>query len=237
MPVIGKIDEFNVDTAVWTEYRERVELFLTVNDVPDGKKMAVFLTCCGAVTYYLLRSLLVPEKPAAANLAAIFEALNNHFAPKGSEVVASFKFFSRHRRDGEVVSEYFVSLKRLANDCKFGSVRVRMLPDQIVSGIDDVPKQTRLLEMAELNLESAMSMVQAIEAARKNSCTLSAHPTLQSESAQLTDGTVMGATNVVQPGHREHGCFRCGGTHQAHQCQHVNSVCYKCGWQWHLDGS
>ncbi|KAH7965603.1 hypothetical protein HPB49_008980 [Dermacentor silvarum] len=138
MPVTGKIDEFNADTVDWNDYRERVGLLLTVNDVPNGKKPAVFLTCCWAAKYSLLRSLLDPEKPAAPNLAEIFEALNN-------------------QRAKEAVNEYLASLKRLADDCKCGSLRDRMLREQIVSGTDDVPLETRLLESADLNLETAMS--------------------------------------------------------------------------------
>ncbi|KAH6935817.1 hypothetical protein HPB50_010308 [Hyalomma asiaticum] len=42
-------------------------------------------------------------KPAQTGLTEIFTTLGKHYAPRVSEVVGSFKFFSRHRKEGETV--------------------------------------------------------------------------------------------------------------------------------------
>ncbi|KAL3221107.1 hypothetical protein MRX96_029618 [Rhipicephalus microplus] len=146
MPVVGKLDPFDPSTSEWAEYRERAELYFIANDIPSDKQTAVFLTCCGPETYSLLRGLLAPSRPAQAGLTEIFTTLGKHYAPRVSEVVASFKFFSRHRKEGETVSDYIALLKKSAEDCNFATFRERMLRDQIVSGINDVTMQTRLLE-------------------------------------------------------------------------------------------
>lgn len=101
MPVVGKLDSFDPSTSEWAEYRERAELYFTANDIPSDKRSAVFLTCCGPETYSLLRGLLAPSKPAQTGLTEIFATLRKHYAPRVSEVVASFKFFSRHRKGGD----------------------------------------------------------------------------------------------------------------------------------------
>ncbi|KAL3191263.1 hypothetical protein MRX96_018828 [Rhipicephalus microplus] len=103
MPVVGKLDPFDPSTSEWAEYRERAELYFIANDIPSDKQTAVFLTCCGPETYSLLRGLLPPSRPAQAGLTEIFTPLGKHYAPRLSEVVASFKFFSRHRKEGETL--------------------------------------------------------------------------------------------------------------------------------------
>ncbi|KAH9378927.1 hypothetical protein HPB48_007525 [Haemaphysalis longicornis] len=77
----------------WMKFRERLQLYITMNDVPECKKTVVILICCRATTYSLLRSLMAPEKPAERKVVTIFEAQNNHISPRVSEVVESFKFF------------------------------------------------------------------------------------------------------------------------------------------------
>ncbi|KAK8772011.1 hypothetical protein V5799_024746 [Amblyomma americanum] len=57
----------------------------------------------------------------------------------------------------------------LADDCKLASFSERILRDQIVSGINDVTMQTRLLETADLEFETAKNTAIAMEAARKDS--------------------------------------------------------------------
>ncbi|KAL3213521.1 hypothetical protein MRX96_051672 [Rhipicephalus microplus] len=101
MPVVGKLDPFDPSTSEWAEYRERAELYFIANDIPSDKQTAVFLTFRGPETYSLLRGLLAPSRPGQAGLTEIFTPRGKHYAPRVSEIVASFKFFSRHRKEGE----------------------------------------------------------------------------------------------------------------------------------------
>ncbi|KAM7304853.1 uncharacterized protein ISCGN_014753 [Ixodes scapularis] len=231
MPAVGKLEAFDASTTEFAEYQERVLMYLLVHDVAEEKKSAVFLTSCGTATYSLLRSLLAPTKPGEATLTEIFAALNAHFKPRVSEAVASFKFFSRRRHEGEAVSDYVAALNKLVDDCNFGTTRDRMMRDQIVSGINDTGMQTRLLESSDLNLESAKQLVIAMEAARKDAHTLCPQP----ESAAAVE-----PTNFVEPPRRnaanavERGCDRCGDKHQTSRCRHRASTCFKCGRQGHI---
>lgn len=202
----------------WDDYRERVEQYFVANDISEEKKRAVFLTCCGPEMYALLRRLLSPLKPSATALPAIFDALTKHFSPKPSEVVASYRFFSRSRNMDEPVADFVTSLNRLAEDCNFGGFRERMLRDRIVGGINDDAMRTRLLEIPDLSLETAKNTVVAIEAARRDSQALEARPTAP--------------TNAL--GHVDPVCFRCGAAHYASKCVHKNSVCHKCGTKGHF---
>lgn len=55
---IGKLEEFQPENEKISSYLEQLELYLTANDVADGKKVAVLLSVIGVKTYSLLCDLL-----------------------------------------------------------------------------------------------------------------------------------------------------------------------------------
>ena len=63
MSKFGHLQEFRSETETITSYLERVEIYFTANDVPEEKRVPVFLSTVGATTYILLRDLVAPEKP------------------------------------------------------------------------------------------------------------------------------------------------------------------------------
>lgn len=127
-----------------------MEQYIIANDVMEEKRQAVEITFCGLATYMLLRNLLRSAKPSKTSLATSFEVLTNHFLPKPSEVVASFKFNPRTRHVAEIAADFFASLNRLAGDCGFDVFQDRMLCDCIVKGINDEAMQQQILEIPDL---------------------------------------------------------------------------------------
>lgn len=85
----------------------------------------------------MLRSLLAPKKPAEATLAACLQTLGNHFLPKPSLMVSRFKLKSQMQQEGESVSDYVASLKKLSKHRKFGTFLNDFLRGRIVFGIND----------------------------------------------------------------------------------------------------
>lgn len=68
----------------------------------------------------------------------LVKLLKDHFNPKPSEIVQSFKFNNRNRKPGELcygVLEYFAVLWKLAQDCNYGDKLAEMLRDRLVCGI------------------------------------------------------------------------------------------------------
>ncbi|KAM7311138.1 uncharacterized protein ISCGN_008045 [Ixodes scapularis] len=68
------------------------------------------------------------------------------------------KFHTRIRQQGEAVSDFIASLRKLADSCDFKTVLNDMLRDRLVCGINNDLMQTRLLEDAELTFEKAVKM-------------------------------------------------------------------------------
>ncbi|KAL3258988.1 hypothetical protein MRX96_016650 [Rhipicephalus microplus] len=141
MPVVGKLDPFDPSTSEWTEYRERAELYFIANDIPSDKQTAVFLTCCGPETYSLLRGLLAPSRPAQAGLTEIFTTLGKHYAPRVSEVVASFKFSQDIKKRGRPYDLKYWPGSQIAH--ADGSSR---LPLPTAEFVVDCPAEVLMLE-------------------------------------------------------------------------------------------
>ncbi len=71
---LGSVEECDSDKTEWTEYKERLYLYLKAKGLAgngDGieeQKAAIFLTIIGSTTYRHLRSLTSPELPATNTL-------------------------------------------------------------------------------------------------------------------------------------------------------------------------
>lgn len=151
----------------------------------------------------MLRSLLAPKKPAEATLAACLQTLGNHFLPKPSLMVSRFKLKSQMQQEGESVSDYVASLKKLSERCEFGTFLNDLLRDRIVCGKNDKQIQTRLLEEHNLTLESVVTLAQGVESAKRDVTELS-------EAATSSSASI----NAVQAPQKKHvSCYCCGDCH------------------------
>ncbi|XP_037568114.1 uncharacterized protein K02A2.6-like [Dermacentor silvarum] len=224
MPKYGSLDPFDPDSGPWQEYLERMQQFFAANEVPDAKKRAVFLSCCGSRTYSILRSLLAPNKPTETTLENCLKTLSDHFSPKPSIVVSRFKFNCRVREEGESVSEFVAALKKLSEHCEFGTFLKDLLRDGIVCGIRDTQMQARLLEEPNLTFETAVSTALAMESAKRDATELC-----------VTEGAVSANVNVLMTSDKKHvSCYRCGDAHYATECPHIRKICSYCRQVGHL---
>ena len=84
----------------------------------------------------------------------IVSTLTKHYSPPPSEVVQSYRFFTRVRQPGEMVSAFVAALWRLAKDCNFGDTMERILRDKIIFSINDEIIQKKLLDEPKLTLQT-----------------------------------------------------------------------------------
>ena len=64
------------------DYLERLELFLTANNVEEDKKVAHLPSGIGAKAYAVVKNLTAPRTPKECNWDKLKELLINHFKPK-----------------------------------------------------------------------------------------------------------------------------------------------------------
>ena len=163
---LGSLHEFRPDSENFSTYWERVQIFFAANDVPEDKKVPVFLNAVRGTTYDLLRSLLAPDSPMTKTLAQIIERLQEHFEPKPSIIIERFKFHKRSQHAGESIAMYIAELRRLAARCSFPRDHLDdTLRDCFVCGLRSENMQKQLLAEKELTLASALEKAQNLRTA------------------------------------------------------------------------
>ena len=134
-PTFGHLDEFDPNVESVTVYLERADLFLAANDVPDKKKVLVFLSSVGKTMYALLRELLQPQPHTDKSLTEIKAALKKHYQPTPSVTAECFKFHKHSQKEWESVAEYVAKLKRLSTHCQSEAYLDDALRDRFVCGL------------------------------------------------------------------------------------------------------
>ncbi|XP_063846489.1 uncharacterized protein LOC135092154 isoform X1 [Scylla paramamosain] len=239
MGFIGKVEEFNQDAEVWTQYVERLEHFFEANDIiEEKKKKSTLLAVCGARTYEVIRSLCLPEKPADKSYSDLKVLLENHMCPKPSVIMKRFKFNSRFKQPTESVSSYITDLRKLAEHCAYGNQLPDMLRDRLVCGIDDRKIQARLLADGNLDFKKAEATALAMEAAAKDTEDLQQAGEYRSSQVNKIqerrgEGRKIQETPWVRTNPRPQ-CYRCGGPHVAPSCHFARATCFKCKKVGHL---
>ena len=114
---------FSGEPTEWEDYVERLENYFVVHDIKsEMKKKAVLLSECGAATYKLIRSLVVPQKPSEVEYKVLLDKTKEHFAPAPSCIVERYKFNTRVQQLDESVATYIAQLCALSTYYKFGKM-------------------------------------------------------------------------------------------------------------------
>ena len=114
-------------------YMEHLECYFAVNDVVESRKQrTILLSCCGAATYGLIRSLASPSKPTTISYAELVKRATAHFHPRPLKIVSWFKFNSRAQHPGEFVAASVAELHKMFEFCEYGESLDDTLCDQLV---------------------------------------------------------------------------------------------------------
>ena len=135
----GQITEFSGNSDDWEAYVEQLENYFEANEIESAaKKRAILLSPCGTATYKTIRSILAPKKPTEVEYAELVRQVKQHYAPKPSEIIQRYKFYTCNRQPSEFIADYVARLRALTEYCEFGETLNSMLRDQLVCGVNKV---------------------------------------------------------------------------------------------------
>ena len=232
---IGRLDELHVGTDDFDCYIERMEQYFIANDVPEGKKVAAFLSAMGAKAYELLRNLVAPDAPKDKRFNDLVKTMRAHLKPKPLIIAERFKFYKRVQHDDEKVAEYIVSLKQLSTHCDFGTFLNDALRDQLVCGLRQEAIQRKLLAEDKLTFKKASEIAQAMELAERNTTELKAMDSTEvqvvSDKRKVVQHKQMQeiSNQPLPVGGVKRSCYRCGGQHKPEFCRFRTETCRRCG--------
>ena len=118
--LFGRVDTFDEKTETWEHYTERLGHYFDANGIGDeslGDK-AKLLNVCGSKAYKLMCDLLAPAKPEEKSYQELVKLIQDHLAPKPSEIVRRFMFNNRL----ESVADFVAALRNLAEHCEYGDI-------------------------------------------------------------------------------------------------------------------
>ena len=230
MAVYGQLNEFRPGVERLSVYLERFQMYVSVNDVPEDKRVPLFLTVIGGHIYGLLHTLMAPASPTNKSLAEIVAALKAHFEPTPVNIITHrYTFHRRNQGPNESIAEYVAELRRLATHCNFAEFLHQALRDRLVFGMRSEATQKRLLTEKEPTLERVLELALSLEAAQKNAQMLKAsdeHPINKIDGRRARNlKPACSDTRVA-----EKVCYRCGRTgHPPTACSFRNAKCHSCG--------
>ncbi|PAA75827.1 hypothetical protein BOX15_Mlig026022g1 [Macrostomum lignano] len=251
----------NTNIEVWLE---RLDHYFTCKEVKEEAKVATLVTAIGEEAYTVLRNLCLPAKVSDKSLAQLTKILEDHYAPKPSELAARFRFQRRLQQPGESLAEFVASLKALSSHCNFsaspcehchfGGTLDERLRDQLVFGLHSDAYRAKLLEEKNPTFNSLQERVLSLEAVERSSsemaqksaaqvAQLRAHqlnkrqgpkPALEG-SQQRKGGGNNSRSGVGSSGNTGSGtCASCGGAHSRQQCKLRDAKCHACGKTGHI---
>ncbi|KAF7645690.1 hypothetical protein LDENG_00200270 [Lucifuga dentata] len=231
----GKSEDFQYDENENESetYLERLEQSFQANGLSysDDKAKAVFLTIVGRKMHTLLMDLCAPLKPSEKKLTELIDALQNHFVPKTNFTAKRCKFAFRNQRDGESISEYMASLRKLAATCKFGAFLDDALRDRFVCGVKSTGLRDRMLNAAhtkDLTLALAYDMGLAYEVTKQNVQQLSQKP-FKANAHAIEKSEWQKRDRNGKP------CYRCAGKqHKSVDCRFKEVDCRICKKRGHI---
>ena len=230
--IIGTLDAFDSSEESWETYVERVEQYFVANKVDDDRKVACLISVMGSETYGLLKTLCAPAKPSAKDFADIVKRLSEHLDPKPSALGERFRFNNRIQGEGEDITTYMTSLRRLSIHCEYGDNLDNMLRDKFVFGLRSERTQTKLLKekLADLTINKALEAAKLDEIARRDVSEIQA--CAKASTVTHTESAVHmlhTQTKDLKP------CYHCGrSNHQPDRCRFRNAVCHRCSKVGHI---
>ena len=110
--------------------------------------------------YKVLRDLCYPLLPKDKTFEELVELLNKQYIKQKSVFRERVKFYAARQYATEPISNWFVRIKKLSVDCKFGNKFDDVLLDRFISGLRPSPILDRLCQE-----EDTLTLKEAVEIA------------------------------------------------------------------------
>ena len=234
-PVFGNVPvlESGYNFEEWTEV---LEAWFKSNDITsDDKKKGIFFSGLGSKCYSTLRALVQPDKPAEKSYKDCKQALATHFAPKPTEIVQRYKFYTCAQEPNETIPQFCARLRQNSDGCNFKELHT-MLRDRLVVGCRDSAIQRKLLSEQSLTFEKALNIATAMEVANRDvkeiqamGKTLNIDKVKDVHKLRTTQQPQRQGLSQPSPKKTPNHCWRCGSSkHMPGECPFRTQKCFSC---------
>ncbi|XP_072942535.1 uncharacterized protein [Epargyreus clarus] len=207
--------QFSFVPEEWPKYKRRFLRYIALSghaEYTDQNKIDCLLYCMGEKAEDII--IQFEEKLSYDKL---IEKFDTFFSPKKNVIYERYKFNARVQKEGEKFDEFITDLHKIAENCKYGTLKEELIRDRIVTGIYDKNVSDRMLLKNDLTLEEATLMGKQTE--------------IQKEECKVMREKEEVINVIKEDTYRKktQKCWFCGlQRHPRDKCPAYKVTCHKC---------
>lgn len=152
-------EPFIPGTIPFSQYLEQLEWQFLHNNFTEDRYKTSFLAVCGTEVFTQLKLLFPGNNFKDLTYKQLTDALKTRFDKKDSDVIHTYRFWTRRQTQNEKSEDFVLSIKQLAERCDFGAFKSRAIRDALVIGVYDRQLQKKLFDEDELTAERAEKLI------------------------------------------------------------------------------
>ena len=228
-PRVFETDHNAPDAAKqWKYFQKTFSNFLTAVG-ENANKLQLLVNHISPDVYLLIEECLTYEQAITT--------LRKLYVKPPNEVYARHLLATRVQQESESLDSFLQALKDLSKDCNFGAVtaaqhRDEYIRDSFITGIQSAVNRTRLLENAQLDLDTMFAQARSLDSAQKSSITYQAQHFKVNAIRQNQSEITKAPSESASPGTaaaQGNTCSFCGyRAHPRYKCPAKDEICGKC---------
>ena len=155
----------------WKKWKQELNFYLIAtekNDKSDAIKSSILLTCIGKKGREVYNTFTFATDHDKMKFTKIIEKMDEFCTRRKNITFSRYKFFTCRQREGESFDDFVTNLKKLSQDCEFGTLCDSLIRDVIIIGILDNRLREHLLREHDLTLENTIKHCKAAEETKQH---------------------------------------------------------------------
>lgn len=161
-------------------------------DRDEEPQVNMLIYCMGDEADDILRSFTFTADESVKSYTTVKEKFDKHFIPKRNVIYERALFNSHRQEPGEPVDSFITTLHTLSENCDYKDLREEMIRDRIVVGINNATLSEKL------QLDSKLTLADAILQVRQSETVKLQQPTLRGTSKDIPVGAVQANRQAKQ---------------------------------------
>ncbi|XP_062551171.1 uncharacterized protein LOC134216248 [Armigeres subalbatus] len=146
-------------TIPFSQYLEQLEFLFEHNNYTADKYKISFLAVCGVEVYSQIKLLFPGQNVKDLTYKQITDELKKRYDKKDSDVIHTYKFWTRRQGQYEKSEDFVLAVKQLAELCNFGNFKERAIRDALVIRTYDRSLQKKLFDEDDLTASKAERLI------------------------------------------------------------------------------
>ncbi len=243
-PAQLKLDCSNlaVERSNWSEEWDLYFVGSGLEEKPAATQRAVFLHCVGPEARAKFKGFTFSDDDRK-DLTKIKKAFEDFCRPASNEVIERYQFWHLSPGANEPIDAFVSTLRSKAKSCHFGYQESQLIRDRIVFTCPDKRTKEALIRADKLDLDAAIRICRAAEAARDSMRELSS----SASGSGVSVAAVAASSSSINsqsyesrqrdqraPSSQRGACRYCGGSREPRQCPAYGKECSNCHKQNHF---